>query len=298
MDEWHLARRPAGACRVVVTPNVDHVVRLHQEDRAELWEAYRSADLTLADGMPIVAAANLLRRPLPERVPGSDLAPALFAAATADRPLRVFLLGAAPGVADTAAARIAKRFRHASVVGTCCPPLGFQDDPGECEKIERAVAAAQPDVLIVGLGFPKQELWVHRHRERLECAAALCVGATIDFLAGNRARAPRLVGALGLEWAFRMASEPRRLAGRYLNDLASFPGLLLAELRGDLAVAPPRAVWTMPVRPDERPNAPAAAATQPVLEAQVETEAEMPSELGLTDSFPPTNEAEPTTPQR
>jgi N-acetylglucosaminyldiphosphoundecaprenol N-acetyl-beta-D-mannosaminyltransferase len=87
------------------------------------------------------------------------------------------------------------------------------------------LAAARPDVLIVGLGAPKQELWVHRHRDRLAARVALCVGATIDFLAGERSRAPVWMRESGLEWLFRVASEPRRLAGRYARDAWIFPRL-------------------------------------------------------------------------
>ena len=231
VGDWRAAGKPAGAAKVVVTPNVDHLVKLHRLGDDETWAAYRAADLTTADGRPVVAAGGWFGKPLPARVPGSDLVPALLASATADDPLTVFLLGAGPGVADVAAENIARDHPHARVVGTHCPPLGFEHSDEENAAILALLDDAEPDVLVVGLGFPKQEKWVHAHRDRLRCGAALCVGATIDFLAGNVRRAPAWVGKVGLEWTFRLALEPRRLAGRYAADLAHFPRLLWREWR-------------------------------------------------------------------
>jgi hypothetical protein len=114
--------------------------------------------------------------------------PQLLAATT--EPLRVFLLGAAPGVADEAADRIRQRWPKVEVVGTYSPPLGFENDSAENDRILAAIAAAEPDLLVIGFGAPKQELWVRRHRDRLEAKVAMCAGATIDFLAGHRRRSP------------------------------------------------------------------------------------------------------------
>ncbi len=219
---------PGEACRYVVTPNVDHAVMF--QHRPDVRDAYDDASLVLADGAPIVWASRLLRRALPERVAGSDLVPRLFD--RADRPLRVFLLGAAPGVADEAARHIATRWSEVEVVGTYSPPLGFENDPQQNERILAAVAAAAPDLLVVGLGAPKQELWVHRHHRELRAKVALCVGATIDFLAGHRRRSPRWMQRVGLEWLHRVLSEPRRLASRYVRDAWVFPQLIWREWRG------------------------------------------------------------------
>jgi N-acetylglucosaminyldiphosphoundecaprenol N-acetyl-beta-D-mannosaminyltransferase len=216
-------------CRYVVTPNVDHVVML--QHHAGLRAAYVDADLVLADGWPVVAASWLLRQPVPERVPGSDLVPELCAAAKPSQPLRLFLLGAGPGVAQRAALNIHCRWPGVTVVGTYSPPLGFEHDRTENERILARIAEAAPQVLVVGLGAPKQELWVHEHRDRISAAAALCVGATIDFLAGRKRRAPRWLQRLGLEWCHRMLSEPRRLAARYARDAWVFPQLVWSQWR-------------------------------------------------------------------
>jgi N-acetylglucosaminyldiphosphoundecaprenol N-acetyl-beta-D-mannosaminyltransferase len=217
-------------CLYVVTPNVDHAVMF--QSNPCLREAYREAALVLADGAPVVWASRLLGRRLPERVAGSDLAPALFARADAgERPLRVFLLGAAPGVADRAAANIVSRWPRVEVVGVLSPPLGFETLRAENERIFAAVAAARPDLLILGLGAPKQELWIHEHADQLQAKVALCIGATIDFLAGQKSRAPRWMRRAGLEWFHRLASEPGRLAKRYLRDAWIFPQLVWQDWR-------------------------------------------------------------------
>lgn len=214
-------------CRYVVTPNVDHVILLRHH--AGLKAAYRHADLILADGTPVVWAARLLRRPLPEKVPGSDLVPALFDAVPAFQPRRVFLLGAGPGVAERAAAQITKRWPGIKIAGCYSPPMGFEKDAAETENILGLIAQAAPDILVVGLGAPKQELWVHQNRHRIQAAAALCVGATIDFLAGEKPRAPMWMRRCGLEWLHRVWMEPRRLVLRYAKGAWVFPQLVLRD---------------------------------------------------------------------
>ncbi len=228
---WSWAQEKANtSCRYVVTPNVDHVV-MYQESE-ELRAAYHGAGLVLADGAPVVLASKLLRRALPERVAGSDLVPALFDRAESEsgsRPLKVFLLGAAPGVGNRAAEQINQRWSNIEVVGTLSPPLGFEKDDCENQKILDAVAEARPDVVLIGLGAPKQELWISRHADQLQAPAALCIGATIDFLAGEKSRSPRWMQQVGLEWLHRLASEPTRLGRRYLRDAWIFPKLVWQE---------------------------------------------------------------------
>jgi N-acetylglucosaminyldiphosphoundecaprenol N-acetyl-beta-D-mannosaminyltransferase len=216
------------ACRVVVTPNVNHAVLLYEQPA--LREVYRHADLVLADGAPLIALARLRGRPLPERVAGSDLVPRLLAGAPDG--LRVYLLGAGPGVAETAAEEIHARWPQAKVVGCASPPLGFEHDPAVDGEVVDAVNQARPDLLVVGLGAPKQELWVHRHRHRLRAGVAVCAGATIDFLAGNRPRAPRWMQQTGLEWLYRISVEPKRLAGGCAHDGRVLSRLVWSELRG------------------------------------------------------------------
>ena len=233
VNDWVAA---GGPCRYVVTPNVDHAVVF--QHHAGLRAAYAEASLVLADGWPVVAASRLLRRPLPERVPGSDLVPALFDAAAARGGLSVYLLGAGPGVAERAAANIFARWPAVRIVGVYSPPLGFEQNPAENEAILARIAAARPDVLVLGLGAPKQELWAHAHRERIDAKVALCVGATIDFLAGEKSRAPVWMRRTGLEWLHRLASEPRRLVKRYARDAWIFPQLVYRQWRQSRRLTP------------------------------------------------------------
>ena len=137
-------------CRYIVTPNVDHAVLLR--DSQTLREAYSAADLVLADGFPVVWASRLLGKPVPQRVAGSDLVPAVMAESRADAPRRVFLLGAAAGVAEQAAAKIESRWPTVEVVGCYSPPLGFEKDPVENRQIVARINAAMPDILVLGLG--------------------------------------------------------------------------------------------------------------------------------------------------
>lgn len=222
--------------RYVVTPNVDHAVQY--QSRADLRQAYEHAALVVADGRPVVHASRWLKRPLPECVPGSDLVPTLFRTVQErGRPLSVYLLGAAEGVAERAKQAIEAKWICVSVVGCYSPPIGFEKNPQTNSEILDRVNAAQPDVLVVGLGAPKQELWTSRYREQIQAPVTLCVGATIDFLAGERKRAPRWLQRLSLEWLHRMMEEPRRLIPRYAKDFWVFPQLIVRQwwlaLRGN-----------------------------------------------------------------
>jgi len=218
---------PEYECRYVVTPNVDHIVKLQSDDK--LRAAYLNASLVVADGWPLVAASRLLRKPLPERVAGSDLVPRLFDFSVNPEPLRVFLLGAAPGVAEKASVQIERRWRNVLVCGTHSPPLGFEYSAELNADIVARVNRYKPDILIVGLGAPKQEIWLDRFRTQLRVKVAVAAGATIDFLAGEQQRAPKWVQRIALEWLHRAFTNPRRLAGRYLYGAWAFPRIVARE---------------------------------------------------------------------
>jgi N-acetylglucosaminyldiphosphoundecaprenol N-acetyl-beta-D-mannosaminyltransferase len=210
----------------VVTPNVDHVVRFQRDP--DFRAAYDGASFRFADGTPIVWASRLLGRGLRGRVTGADLLPALCGMA-ADRGYSVFILGGAEGVADRAAGNLVARYPRLRVAGTHTPPPGFGEDPGPVAEALDAVRRARPDLLFVGLGSPRQELWVHRHWDDLACTVAVCCGAAIDFAAGTQRRAPAWVQRAGVEWLWRLLREPRRLWRRYLVDDAAFLGIFLKE---------------------------------------------------------------------
>lgn len=219
-------------CKYVVTPNVDHIVQL--EKNAVLKTAYEHASIVVADGRPVVLASKLLGKPLPETVPGSDLVPAIFERFQQQGlRLKVYLLGAMPGVAEVAASNIKAQWPMVEVVGVMSPDFGFEKDSAYCDRICKAVAESNADLLVLGLGAPKQEIWVDKYAKQLPVKVALCVGATIDFLAGNKPRAPMWMRKYGLEWLHRMGSEPKRLAKRYMVDALIFPKLFYREWKNN-----------------------------------------------------------------
>lgn len=221
----------AGLGGVIVTMNVDHAVLLQHE--AGLREAYAIAAHRYADGMPVVWLSRLVGRPLPERVSGADLVPAVLARAEA-HDLSVHLVGGRPEAALAAREAVLARHPRLRWTGEQTPDFGFEHDPVADAAVVAAVAAARPDLVLVCLGAPKQEEWAVRHRAALPGSVLLCVGASVEFLAGTTPRAPRWVQRAGLEWMFRLLREPRRLWRRYLVQDLAFVRLAALEVRGRL----------------------------------------------------------------
>jgi len=208
-----LARSPE--CSLVVTSNVDHVVRA--ESDPEFAGIVRRAALVTADGMPIVWASHLSGCPLPARVTGADLVPTVAALAAASGQ-SLFLMGGMPGEAELAAHNLRAKHPGLIIAGTYSPPFGFERDPVECRKMVSLINESRTDILCLGVGSPKQEKWLDAHRAELACGVALGVGATIAFIAGTLDRAPPWMRGLGLEWVFRLSREPKRLFWRYAHD--------------------------------------------------------------------------------
>lgn len=222
--EWILARCGTGAGGWVSTPNVQQL-RLISRDR-ELRELTATAALTVADGMPLVWASALQGTPLPERVAGSSLVWSLARGAGA-RGTSLFLLGGDEGVAVRAAERLRAEVPDLSIAGTHYPPPGFERDERERALIRERLREARPDVVYVGLGFPKQERLIAELRGEFPEMWFLGIGVSLSFLSGDRARAPRWIQRLGLEWVHRLALEPRRLFRRYLVEGVPFTLRLL-----------------------------------------------------------------------
>lgn len=215
-----------GRGHYVTTPNVDHVVHLQGDE--QFREAYRSASLVVPDGAPVVWASRLLGKPLKERVTGADLIPEVCALAAREG-RSVFFFGGNPGVAERAGENLRQQFPGLRVAGAYAPAFGFERDPAQNEEAIRRVEEADPDILFVALGAPKQEKWIYSHRDRLRFRLALCVGSALDYPAGAARRAPSWMRRAGLEWLWRIGLEPRRLARRYLVEDLPFVGLVLKE---------------------------------------------------------------------
>jgi N-acetylglucosaminyldiphosphoundecaprenol N-acetyl-beta-D-mannosaminyltransferase len=209
----------------IVTPNLDILRQFTicpDSRRLILAASHR-----IADGQPIVWASRLVGRPVPGRVPGSDLVLSLPEAA-ARAGLSVFLLGGNPGVAAAAAARLEAQCPGLRSVGCYCPPYGFEDDPKELAKIKEALRSAQPALVLIGLGFPKQERLIRLLRSEMSETWFVGVGISLSFLAGDQPRAPAALQRLGLEWLHRLVHEPRRLFRRYVMEGFPFGIRLLA----------------------------------------------------------------------
>lgn len=208
----------------VVTPNLDIIRRCTRD--LNFAALVSEADLVVADGTPLIWASRLAGTPLPQRIAGSDLIKSLTAAAAiAGR--SVFLLGGLPCAAEGAAAVLKAASPSLVVAGTYCPPVGFENDPDEMDRISQMLADARPDIVWVALGSPKQENLINRLRDVLPAAWWLGVGISFSFLTGDVRRAPRWLQKLGLEWLHRMSQEPKRLAKRYLVDGLPFCASLM-----------------------------------------------------------------------
>jgi N-acetylglucosaminyldiphosphoundecaprenol N-acetyl-beta-D-mannosaminyltransferase len=212
----------------VFTPNVDHVVEC--QDNAALREAYEAVSVSLADGMPIVWASKLLGLAVPEKVSGSDLIGPLMRRAGESR-WRVLLLGGGEGIAARAGEVMVANNPGLCLVGSLSPRIDMRRPPEGRRDVLETIRAAKPDLVLVALGAPKQELWIHESRGGLAPAVLLGIGASLDFVAGAVRRAPGWVSRSGLEWLYRLAREPRRLSRRYLLRDPRFIAVLLAELK-------------------------------------------------------------------
>lgn len=202
-------------CSYVVTPNVDHIVRLEKDE--ELQKVYKNASLILTDGKPLIWISKWYKTPIKEKISGSDLFPKVCELA-ANKNYTMYLLGAAEGVADTAAKNLMKKYPGLNVVGTYSPPFGFEKNEQEMNKIKTQIQEVHPDILIVGLGCPKQEKFMYYHCKELGVPISFGLGASIDFEAGNIKRAPKWMSNHGLEWLYRFSKEPKRLFKRYFVD--------------------------------------------------------------------------------
>lgn len=213
---------------VVFTPNVDHLMNLQKDP--EFVEAYQEADYRVCDSQILVYASNFLGTPIKAKISGSDLFPT-FCEHHRDNPkIKIFLLGGAAGIARKAQINLNHRLGRDIIVDAYSPPFGFEKDEAECQKVLKMVRESSANVLVVGLGSPKQEKWIAKYRHQLSnIDIFMGVGAAIDFEAGCKLRAPKFVSELGLEWLYRLLSEPKRLWKRYLVRDIPFVWLLLKQ---------------------------------------------------------------------
>lgn len=213
----------------VVTPNAQHVLSLQRD--ADFRDIYEKAFLAVPDGVSLLWSAKFLKTPLKGRVNGTDLFEELSAVAE-KKGLKIFLLGGRPGAAEAAKKTLLSRHPDLKIVGTHCPPYGFESQPEELASINSKIKAAAPDILFVGLGAPKQEKWIYDNYQELGVPVSLGIGVSFELVADMVQRAPLWMQKWGLEWLFRLIVEPKRLWKRYVMGNPQFMWLVLKQRLG------------------------------------------------------------------
>lgn len=216
---------------VLITPNVDHLVKL-QKDK-DFYEVYQKAEWVVCDSKILYFLSKCFKHSLPEPIPGSSFFPAFYEYHKDDPDCRIFLLGAAEGVAKKAMEEINRRVGREIVVGAHSPSFGFERDEKECDRLVDIVNSSGANVLLVGVGAPKQEKWIMKYRDRMPGVDIfMALGATIDFEAKTLKRAPAMWQRLGMEWLYRCLKDPKRLFKRYFIDDMQFFLYFMKQLLG------------------------------------------------------------------
>ncbi|MEM6401425.1 MAG: WecB/TagA/CpsF family glycosyltransferase [Cyanobacteria bacterium P01_D01_bin.116] len=213
----------------VVTPNAQHVLSLQRD--ADFRRIYEKAFLAVPDGVSLLWSAKFLQTPLNGRVNGTDLFEKLSAVAE-HKGLKIFLLGGRPGAAEAAKRTLLSRHPNLQIVGTYCPPYGFESQPEELASINSKIKTTAPDILFVGLGAPKQEKWIYENYEELGVPVSLGIGVSFELVADMVQRAPLWMQKWGLEWLFRLIVEPKRLWKRYVMGNPRFMWLVIKQRLG------------------------------------------------------------------
>lgn len=214
----------------VVTPNVDHIVRVENDE--EFRKIYHNADMVLTDGQPLIWISKFYRTPIKEKISGSDLFP-MVCKLSAEKKYKIFFLGAGEGVASRAAINLKKKYKNLQVVGTYSPPFGFENDKEEIDKIISILSEKSIDILVLGLGTPKQEKFFARYKEKINVPITFGFGASLDFEAGNIKRAPKWISKIGFEWLYRLCKDPKRMFKRYIiDDTKIFKLIFKYRIRG------------------------------------------------------------------
>lgn len=206
---------------VIITPNIDHLVKLQKDE--EFYNVYQQAEWIVCDSKILYFLSKLLKNPLPEAIPGSSFFTAFYEYHKDNPNCKIFLLGAAEGIAVKAMERINQKVGRDIVVGAHSPSYGFEKKEAECEELIKIVNESGANVLLVGVGAPKQEKWIMKYRDRMpKVDIFMGLGATIDFEAGTLKRAPIFWQKIGMEWLYRCLKEPKRLFKRYFIDDMQF----------------------------------------------------------------------------
>jgi exopolysaccharide biosynthesis WecB/TagA/CpsF family protein len=213
---------------VVFTPNVDHVMKLQKNQ--DFYLVYQEADYRVCDSKVLMYISSFLKTPIQEKISGSDLFPAFYKYYQHDDQIKIFLLGAEVNVVKIAQEKINSKVGRDIIVAAHSPSFGFEKNEEECQEIVKLINSSDATVLAIGVGAPKQEMWIAKYRKQLKnIKVFLAIGATISFEAGNIKRSPQWMSEVGLEWLYRLLSEPQRLWKRYLLDAIPFFWLIVKQ---------------------------------------------------------------------
>ena len=199
----------------LVAVNADVILKIEHDK--QLKDIADHADFVIVDGKPLIWIAKKQGIPIEEKISGSDLVPLLCERA-AKKGYTIFILGGKDGVAAQAKKKMESVLPDIKIVGTYAPPINFENDNSEIERINNMITSVNPDILLVCLGCPKQEKFIYENFYNYTAKISICAGATVDFLAGNIKRAPKWMSDHGFEWLFRFFQEPRRLFKRYFIE--------------------------------------------------------------------------------
>lgn len=199
----------------IVGVNVDQALRVIEDKYSK--KIFDNAEIVFTDGKPIIWMAKWLKRPIVEKISGPDLM-LLLCERAAKKKYKIFLLGAGPGVAAKAAKKLENDYPGLQCVGTYSPPFGFEKNPNEIEKIVSMLKESGADQLFVGMGSPKQDIFIYENMDKYQIPVSYSMGAALDFLGGDVKRAPRWMSDHGLEWLHRVMQDPKRLVRRYLVE--------------------------------------------------------------------------------
>jgi N-acetylglucosaminyldiphosphoundecaprenol N-acetyl-beta-D-mannosaminyltransferase len=210
----HLAQCAKNRIKTLcVTINLD-ILRLTHQD-PDYYQVVKQAGYRFADGMPLVWMSRLTATPLPERVAGCDIVHDVCRLSH-QQGLSVFILGAGPGVADTAVSKLKVECPQINVVGTYAPDRPELTNAQASQAIVDRINTHAPDFLLVALGAPVQEKWLAQHWAALNIGVAIPCGGSIDFIAGTQPKAPQWLGRLGVEWLYRLSTNPQKFFDRYV----------------------------------------------------------------------------------
>ncbi len=229
MDElfrdWETVIKEGKKAQVCITP-VNSILAARATARVQ--EIYKHADYVLCDGVPVKWASKFLGDPIKERITGLDVLPRIFLFASRHE-FSIFLLGASPGVADTLKKVMEAKHPGVKIVGTFVPPFRAVFSKEENQKMIDAINTVKPDILLVSLTAPKQDIWIAENLDKLETHVAIGIGGAFEVAAGMIKRAPLWMQKSGLEWLYRFLQEPKRMFRRYFMEAPVFIPLIIKQ---------------------------------------------------------------------